>query len=128
MADAFQIFLSGALLGFSIAAPPGPVTALSAQQVASRSWLAGWLVLLGATVADGIFFAVTFYGVARFASPALRSILFVVGGVLMLYLAVSTARTARRPKSSALLSRHGRWASSSRSPFLLGISIGLTNP
>jgi threonine/homoserine/homoserine lactone efflux protein len=128
MSDAFQIFLSGAALGVSIAAPPGPVTAMAAQQVASRSWLSGWLVLLGATVADAIFFALTFYGVTTFVSPALRSFLFVVGGALMLYLAVSTVGNARQLKAGAMLSRPTRWAASRRSPFLLGLSIGLTNP
>jgi threonine/homoserine/homoserine lactone efflux protein len=128
MADALQTLISGVALGFSIAAPPGPVMALAAQKVASRSWLSGWLVLLGATVADGIFFALTFYGVTRFVGPALRSLLFVVGGALMVYLAVSTARNARRLDASAAFSRPTRWSSSGRSPFLLGLSLGLTNP
>jgi len=128
MPDAFQILLSGVALGFSIAAPPGPVMALAAQKVASRSWLSGWLVLLGATVADGIFFALTFYGVTRFVSPPLRSLLFTVGGALMVYLAVSIARNAGRLNSGATFSRPTRWSSSGRSPFLLGLSIGLTNP
>jgi threonine/homoserine/homoserine lactone efflux protein len=128
MSDAFQILLSGVALGFSIAAPPGPVLAMAAQQVASRSWLAGWLVLLGATVADAIFFALTFYGVTTFVSPALRGFLFVVGGALMLYLALSTVRNARGLKAGETLSRPSRWATSGRSPFVMGLSVGLTNP
>jgi threonine/homoserine/homoserine lactone efflux protein len=128
MPDALQILLSGVALGFSIAAPPGPVMALAAQKVASRSWLSGWLVLLGATVADAIFFALTFYGVTSFVSPSLRSLLFVAGGALMVYLAVSIARNARRLDAGATSSPPTRWSSSGRSPFLLGLSIGLTNP
>jgi len=128
LADTFQILLSGVALGFSIAAPPGPVTALAAQQVVARSWLSGWLVLLGATAADGIFFALTFYGVTRFVGPALRSILFAIGGVLMLYLAASTVRNARGRERGTPLPRGGRWTSSGKSPFLAGLTIGLTNP
>lgn len=129
MFDAFQVFLSGAALGFSIAAPPGPVTALAAQQVVSRSWLAGWLVLLGATVADAIFFVLTFYGVARLVTPGERGLLFVVGGALMFYLAFSILRKVRR-REAASPPRPDRLTSSAigRSPFLLGLSIGLTNP
>src|SRR6267143_3271871 len=119
MPDALQILLSGVALGFSIAAPPGPVMALAAQKVASRSWLSGWLVLLGATVADAIFFALTFYGVTRFVSPSLRNLLFVAGGALMVYLAVSIARNAKRLNANAVSST--RWSSSDRSPFLLGL-------
>ncbi len=130
MSDALQILLSGVALGFSIAAPPGPVTALSAQQVASRSWLSGWLVMLGATVADAIFFVLTYYGVARLVTPAERGVLFVLGGALMLYLAFSTVRMARRSRVGSSPATRGRWSSSpvGRSPFLLGLSMGLTNP
>ena len=129
MPETLQIFLSGAALGFSIAAPPGPVSALSAQQVASRSWAAGWLLMLGATAADGIFFVLTYYGVARLVTAEERGVLFVVGGALLLYLALATVRRAvRLPWGS--LSGSSRWTSSPvrRSPFLLGLSVGLTNP
>ncbi len=127
MPDALQVLFAGVALGFSIAAPPGPVTALSAQQVASRSWLAGWLVMLGATAADAIFFVLTFYGVARWVTPGERGILFVLGGALMLYLAVSTVRNARRHGANTA-SRRSSTSSLERSPFLLGLSMGLTNP
>ncbi|MDA4114954.1 MAG: LysE family transporter [Thaumarchaeota archaeon] len=130
MPAVLQILLTGVVLGLSIAAPPGPVTALSVQLVVSRSWLSGWLVMVGATLADGVFFVLTYYGVARLVTPEERGALFVVGGMLMLYLALSTVRTAGRRGGGALPSRSSRWSSSAagRSPFLLGLSIGLTNP
>jgi threonine/homoserine/homoserine lactone efflux protein len=128
--DALQILLSGVALGFSIAAPPGPVTAFSAQLVVSRSWFSGWLVMIGATVADGVFFVLTYYGVARLVTPAERGVLFVLGGLLMLYLAFTTVKAAGRRDGGATPARSNRWSSSAarRSPFLLGLSIGLTNP
>jgi len=128
--DALQVLLSGVALGFSIAAPPGPVTALAAQQVVARSWLAGWLVTLGATVADCIFFVLTYFGVARLVTPGERELLFVAGGALMLYLALSIAKGARRPAISPNATRPGRFSPTSirRFPFLLGLSMGLTNP
>ncbi len=130
MPDTLQVLLSGVALGFSIAAPPGPVTALSAQLVVSRSWLSGWLVMLGATVADGVFFVLTYYGIARLVTAEERGVLFVLGGLLMLYLAFSTVRTAGRRDAGTLPPRSSRWSSTKarRSPFLLGLSIGLTNP
>jgi threonine/homoserine/homoserine lactone efflux protein len=131
LADALQILLSGVALGFSIAAPPGPITALSAQQVVSRSWLSGWLVTLGATAADGIFFVLTYFGVARLVTPVERGVLFVLGGVLMLYLAISIARKAGRLGGGTSVARSEEdWSASRarRSPFVLGLSVGLTNP
>jgi threonine/homoserine/homoserine lactone efflux protein len=125
LADPVQVLLSGAALGLSIAAPPGPVTALAAQQVVSRSWLSGWLVMLGATAADGVFFVITYYGLARFVNAEERGVLFVLGGLLMLYLAATTARQAGSLASSSAPERPTRGG---RSPFLLGLTIGLTNP
>jgi threonine/homoserine/homoserine lactone efflux protein len=121
MLAGWQVFLTGAVLGVSIAAPPGPVNAAAAYQV-TRSWLSGWLTLLGATTADGVFFLLTYFGVtAVIASGQVRELLFTFGGALMLYLAYSTLRKARhRPSASA--------PSSSRFPYLLGLTIGLTSP
>ena len=117
----WQVFVSGVILGISIAAPPGPVNAAAAYHI-TRSWLAGWLTLLGATTADGIFFVLTYFGLtALIASGEVREILFVAGGAFMLYLAYSTLRSARDPPGTAP-PRAGRF------PYILGLTIGLTNP
>jgi len=86
--------------------------------------------MLGATAADAIFFVLTYYGVARLVTPGERGALFVLGGVLMLYLALSTFKRAGRQDTGSFPSRTNRWSSSpvGRSPFLLGLSMGLTNP
>jgi threonine/homoserine/homoserine lactone efflux protein len=117
--ESWQVFATGILLGISIAAPPGPVNAAAASQV-TKSWLAGWSTLLGATTADALFFLLTYYGVtALVASGTVRNALFVVGGIFMFYLAYATLRSAKRePREEK---RSGR-------PYLLGLSIGLSNP
>lgn len=119
-----QVLATGIALGISIAAPPGPVTALAAQQVATRSWFAGWSVTAGATLADGVFFVLTYFGVARLVTAEERSVLFLLGGILLSYLAVSTAGKARHRSSpqAAVPSRGGR------SPLVIGLTMGLTNP
>ena len=128
MADTFQVLLAGAALGFSIAAPPGPVTAMAAQQIVSRSWRAGWLVLLGATLADGIFFVLTYYGMTSLVTPSVRGVLFVAGGALMLFLAFSVLTRPRRMVVDSSLARSARWNWMGRFPFFMGLSMGLTNP
>jgi threonine/homoserine/homoserine lactone efflux protein len=119
MLESWAVFLSGVLLGISIAAPPGPVNAAAAYQV-TRSWFSGWAVLLGATTADAIFFLLTYFGfTSLIASAEVRNTLFLVGGFFMLYLAVVTLRSARKePREQR---RSGR-------PYFLGLTIGLTNP
>jgi threonine/homoserine/homoserine lactone efflux protein len=132
LADAIQIFLGGISLGFSVAAPPGPVNALAAQQIVSRSWFAGWQILLGATTADAVFFVLTFYGLGRFVSSYDRNVLFILGGGLMLYLAMSLLRKlskgARRLSETKVRGAAEAADIIRRIPFLLGLSIGLTNP
>ncbi len=121
MLESWQVFLSGMALGVSIAAPPGPVNAAATFQV-TKSWMAGWLTLLGATAADGIFFVLTYFGLTTLiANGEARDLLFVVGGAFMLYLAYSTLKLAKdKPKSGPV--RGGRY------PFFLGLTIGITNP
>lgn len=123
MTDPLELLLTGAVLGLSIAAPPGPVTALAAQEVVSKSWFSGWQVMLGATVADGVFFVLTYFGVARVVDADERDLLFLLGGALLLYLAFSTAIRARAPRRE-----EGAAAPRPGAPFLLGLSMGLTNP
>jgi threonine/homoserine/homoserine lactone efflux protein len=117
----WQVFLSGIVLGFSIAAPPGPINATAAYQ-ATKSWLDGWSTLLGGTTADGIFFLLTYFGAtALVASGEVKEILFLIGGVFMLYLAFSTLRGAKRQPQESGASRR-------RGPYLTGLTLGLTNP
>jgi len=119
MLESWQVFLTGVVLGLSIAAPPGPVNAASAFQV-TKSWFAGWSTLLGATTADAIFFLLTYYGLtALIASGVVRDLLFAAGGFFMLFLGVTTLRSARREPRGG--TKTGR-------PYVLGLTIGLSNP
>lgn len=121
MLAAWQVFLSGAILGLSIAAPPGPVNAAAVYQ-STRSWWAGWTTLIGATTADGVFFLLTYFGLtALVSSGQARDALFAVGGVFMFYLAYTTLRVARSAPGV-------RPPATNRVPYLLGLTIGLTNP
>jgi threonine/homoserine/homoserine lactone efflux protein len=119
MLESWQVFLTGIVLGVSIAAPPGPVNAAAAYQV-TKSWLAGWSTLMGATTADAIFFFLTYFGLtALVASGEIRDALFLVGGCFMFYLAYATLKSAKGgPREEK---KGGR-------PYLLGLTIGLSNP
>jgi len=116
----WEFFASGVVLGITIAAPPGPVNAMAAQQ-ASRSWLSSWLVLFGATTADGLFFVLTYFGLTELiASSEVKEALFLAGGAIMLWLAYVTLRSAGRP----LQSKRQRTGYS----YVLGFTIGISNP
>src|SRR5438876_4982618 len=113
--DQLATLLTGIVLGLSIAGPPGPVNATAAYEVGTKSWLSGWLVELGATTADGIFFVLTYYGLTKLIVGGRASqVLFLIGGFILLFLAYSTLRHAKSAAPS-------RKPTSMKSPYLLGL-------
>lgn len=132
--ESLTLLLSGIVLGFSVAAPPGPINAFAADQIVTRrSWLAGWLVMLGATTADAIFFGLTYFGLTALATPLFRRTLFFAGGCLMLYFAFSILRRARSVQDvpqRRLQGPENQRTGRPRVPssYLVGLSMGLTNP
>ena len=88
----FSTFLRGLIIGFSIAAPVGPIGVLCIRRTLTEGRLAGFLSGMGAASAD------MFYGaVAAFGLTAVQDLLIgqsnwlrIVGGVFLLYLGGKT--------------------------------------
>ena len=89
--------LAGAAFGLALAAPPGPMNAIIAEESVRGGWKAGFVTGLGAMSADILFFGLALAGVVTFVREfsALQDALFLVGGVLMLYFAYGAIRGAR---------------------------------
>lgn len=85
--------LAGSVFGLALAAPPGPMNALIAEESAVRGWGAGVTAGLGAMSADGVFFVLTILGVVQVVerAPTLRGLMVGIGGMLMLYFAYDAA-------------------------------------
>ncbi|CAJ51689.2 LysE family transport protein [Haloquadratum walsbyi DSM 16790] len=85
--------LTGVIFGLALAAPPGPMNAIIAEESAVRGWTAGFLAGLGAMTADIIFFVLAAFGVITIVerAPLLRAGMITLGGVLMLYFAYGAA-------------------------------------
>ena len=88
---------AGAVFGLALAAPPGPMNAVIAEESVLRGWLAGFTAGLGAMTADFVFFVLSLAGVVAFldSAPTARAVMVAAGGVLMLYFAYGAARDAR---------------------------------
>ena len=116
-------FLAGLLFGLALAAPPGPMNAIIAEESVVRGWLAGFVAGLGAMVADVVFFVLALAGVATFVEewPQLRASMVTVGGVLMLYFALDAARSARMTLTEIESAGDARG-------FQKALVLGLTNP
>ncbi|MGQ9758981.1 MAG: LysE family translocator [Candidatus Methanomethylicaceae archaeon] len=121
--EAFGTFLAGIALGLSIAAPPGPVNAIIAVQ-STRSILRGFLVGLGAMTSDATFLTITYYMRQVFEiQGAVRITLSVLSSILLAYLAYMTIKSVRSTKNPEVTTKK-----ISPIPYLMGLSIGLTNP
>jgi threonine/homoserine/homoserine lactone efflux protein len=86
----------GAVFGLALAAPPGPMNAVIAQESVIRGWFAGFAAGLGAMTADAVFFVLAYLGAVRAveAVPVLRDAMVGVGGMLLLCFAYAAARDA----------------------------------
>jgi threonine/homoserine/homoserine lactone efflux protein len=80
----------GFVLGFAIAASPGPIFFLCLRRTLTRGWLSGLVSGLGVATADGVYGALAAFGIAA-ANAALvpqRRWLTLVGGILLVALSL----------------------------------------
>lgn len=115
--------VAGGLFGVALAAPPGPVNAVIAEESVLRGWQAGTTAGAGALLVDGLFCALTLVGVIRLIEqvPALQTALLAAGGALMLYFAYGAFRSARETFDAKSTQADGRG-------FQKTVLLSLTNP
>jgi len=105
-----SVLIKGIILGFSIAAPVGPIGVLCIRRTISQGRISGFVSGLGAATADGLYGCVAAFGLT-FISSFLVSQQFwlrLVGGAFLLYLGVQTlisrpAEKAAETKSNSIL-------------------------
>jgi threonine/homoserine/homoserine lactone efflux protein len=108
----------GALLGGSLAIPPGPMNALIAAR-STRSWRAGTLTGLGALSADAVLGTLVFALASEIDLTAYIAYIYLLGAAVMVVLAILLLREP----ASASSSEPGGLATYSRA-----LAIGLSNP
>ena len=107
------VILVGFVLGLSLAAPPGPVNAIIMNE-SSKSKLHGTSVGAGAMTADLVFLVILYFG--RLAIPAWTfKYLYILGAVVMIYLALSVIRSKMPTKTP-------------KGNYFVGLTMGITNP
>jgi threonine/homoserine/homoserine lactone efflux protein len=117
---------AGVVFGLALAAPPGPMNAIIAEESVLRGWLAGFRAGLGAMTADACFFLLALAGVVTVVQelPTLRAVMILAGGGLMLYFAygaISDAREAFTGDGPETTTRRSRG-------FRKAFVLALTNP
>lgn len=90
-----SLFLKGMLLGFSIAAPVGPIGLLCIQRTLANGWLYGFLSGLGTATADAAYGFIAAFGITAVSAFLIRQqfLLHLIGGLFLLYLGYITFRT-----------------------------------
>lgn len=84
--------IKGIVLGFSIAAPVGPVGVLCIRRTLTNGMTIGFISGLGAATADAIYGSIAALGISAVAAFLLdyQSYLRIIGGVFLLYLGYTT--------------------------------------
>ena len=120
------LLLKGIILGFSIAAPVGPIGVLCIRRTLAQGMLIGFISGLGAATADAI------YGLLAAISVSVITVLLLkyqfylhfIGGIFLLYLGYKTFK-AIPAKKDANVNSSG-YLSAYASTFLLTITNPLT--
>src|SRR4249920_2932457 len=107
-ADARQVIagtlLTGGGVGFSIAAPVGPIGALTIRRTLAQGRLIGFLTGLGAATADTVYGAAAAFGLTLVTDVLLAHQLWLRlgGGIFLLYLGIRTFRASPVPAGQSV--------------------------
>lgn len=119
-----NIFLSYIILGFSLAAPIGPVNAAQLEKGIKHGFWHAWLIGLGAMVADAVFMLLIYFGLAHFLStPFAKTFLWLFGGFILIYTGVESFKT-----SHTLSVSDQRSSESYAKSFYAGFLLTFSNP
>ena len=94
-----SVLLRGFLLGFVIAASPGPIFFLCLRRTLARGWVFGLVSGLGVATADGFYATLAAFGIGAVTSVLVgqRFWLALIGGMVLVLLGLRTV--VERPKT-----------------------------
>ncbi|MFY8020417.1 MAG: LysE family translocator [Bacteroidia bacterium] len=94
-------FIKGLIIGFSVAAPVGPIGVLTIKRTLSEGRTAGFVTGLGAAFADSLYGVVAGFGLSAISSFLLTHEFWIklIGGLFLLYLGVKSFMA--KPASTA---------------------------
>ncbi len=121
-----NFFLKGLILGFSVAAPVGPIGILCIQRSLNRGFWAGFVSGMGAATADTIYGLIAVFGITAVSSilVAQSEFLGIAGGLFLLYLGIKTFKS--KPATTAVPDQSNSLISAYASTFALTITNPMT--
>ncbi len=124
-----SVLLRGFVLGFVIAASPGPIFFLCFRRTLARGWLTGLTSGFGVATADAFYAAVAAFGIGAVTSVLVgeRRWLALIGGVALVVLGVRTLLDRPRPAEPAASPR-GSSGSGLAWAYTSTLGLTITNP
>jgi threonine/homoserine/homoserine lactone efflux protein len=116
--------LKGLLIGFSIAAPVGPIGVLCIQRTLDRGRIYGFVTGLGAATADGFYGFIAGFGLTIISSflVAQQQWIRLIGGIFLVYLGLRTLLSRPATKAATIKERN------LLSAYASTVFLTLTNP
>jgi threonine/homoserine/homoserine lactone efflux protein len=119
-----SILCSYILLGFTLAAPIGPVNSARLDKGIKNGFLHAWIVGVGSMIADGIYMLMVYLGVVQFLDiPIIQIFLWLFGGFILIY---SGAESIAKVNSITLADSRGK--ESLFRCFMTGFIMSITSP
>lgn len=124
--NTFSFFIRGFIIGFSIAAPVGPIGILCIRRTLANGRLTGFLSGLGAASADTMYGAVAAFGLTFITSALVEQAgwLHIIGGLFFLYLGAKTFFA--KPSEQAAQTNRSGLLGAYLSTFLLTLANPMT--
>lgn len=118
------LFIKGFIIGFSIAAPVGPIGILCIQRTLARGNVQGFVTGLGAATADAIYGFIAAFGLTFISNFLVEQSLWfrLIGGLFLCYLGIKAFLS--KPQNQVLSETNRNTLSSYSTTFFLT----LTNP
>jgi threonine/homoserine/homoserine lactone efflux protein len=120
------LLVNGLVLGFSIAAPVGPIGILCIRRTLSNGRLSGFISGMGAATADAVYGFIAAFGLTFISNLLIANndLLSLIGGLFLLYLGIKTL-LSRPASEAAKVETRGRGLVGM---YLSTLFLTLTNP
>lgn len=118
------ILVSYIILGFTLAAPIGPVNSARLDKGIKNGFWHAWIVGAGSMIADGIFMLMVYLGMVQFLGiPIVQIFLWLFGGFVLVYSGVESIKNA-----NTINLNYTRQKESLFRCFLTGFIMSITSP
>lgn len=119
-----SILMSYIILGFTLAAPIGPVNSARLDKGIKNGFWHAWVVGAGSMVADGFFMLLVYLGMVQFLGiPIIQIFLWLFGGFILIYSGVDSIKNA-----NTITLTYGREKESLMKCFFTGFIMSITSP